>query len=615
MVLFTKREIQDNDGASYIYCKYYKFTTTTNASGDYMIFGVPTGSYELTVDADLSNIGLISQYPYDLIREGYNEKLFDSTSKFKDGKNLNNLAQIKNITTSVNVTPFWGDLDQCQVGITRTDLDLNVNIVPTAIFIGSLFGDDEKNSINKNCSPRENMGKMVDMTTTSGAIEMIRKRPDGSIERYDVDGGRVIDDNGTWAYQVPMNLDYYTTDEFGDLVPTDDPNTGLPTRARVRFRISMDSNGGEGRLRERAKYLVPNNPTSHFYDDYTFDETTKDYSFTDLYWNKIYTVANHIRRVQKAPLGTKKYIGIKDVDKSQYNPFPFNNVSDLALIGTPFFQYLCLFITFFSGLVWMLNKMVSQLINIVPIRYMLLKCQNDDYCIGCSPNQGYYDFSQTHPNINDNNNNLWSNCTTANLVNNLNIIDFHFYNDWINGTLYYFMFKHKTKRFGTGKDKFCDYDCGIIGVDNNEDGTPDNNCNNVNIAANCGILQLTQPINTGVIKKNTQDDEFYYAAVAKNGPRLFATKIVNLGSIFDCDWQGVPKFYQYLVDTTYNMPPVAPELYDSDDPDYPNQIEVSGWDSPGQPLNPSNSLIAKISCLGIQIGNQQCQNIKRLCVS
>jgi hypothetical protein len=65
----TKREVQDNNDLLYIYCKYYKFTTTTNASGDYMFFGVPNGTYQVHVDADMSDIGLLSQLPYDLISD------------------------------------------------------------------------------------------------------------------------------------------------------------------------------------------------------------------------------------------------------------------------------------------------------------------------------------------------------------------------------------------------------------------------------------------------------------------------------------------------------------------------------------------------------------------
>lgn len=53
-----------------VYDKYYKYTTTTNDSGDFMIFGVPTGEQTIFVDIDLSDIGEFSLSPKDLIDMG-----------------------------------------------------------------------------------------------------------------------------------------------------------------------------------------------------------------------------------------------------------------------------------------------------------------------------------------------------------------------------------------------------------------------------------------------------------------------------------------------------------------------------------------------------------------
>ena len=58
----SKRLVLDDNNVLEIFDKYYKFTTVTNASGDYMIFGVPTGSQTLHMDLDISDIGdLLSQ--------------------------------------------------------------------------------------------------------------------------------------------------------------------------------------------------------------------------------------------------------------------------------------------------------------------------------------------------------------------------------------------------------------------------------------------------------------------------------------------------------------------------------------------------------------------------
>jgi hypothetical protein len=87
---------------------------------------------------------------------------------------------------------------------------------------------------------------------------------------------------------------------------------------------------------------------------------------------------------------------------------------------------------------------------------------------------------------------------------------------------------------------------------------------------------------------------------------LFATKIICLGSATDCDWQGIPKIHEYLIETTYNRPPLT-ELRSED-----NVIIVeSGFNSTDNKL--SDSQICTINCIGISVGSQQCHNIRRLC--
>jgi hypothetical protein len=636
---FNKREVQDNDEALEIYCKYYKFTTTTNNSGDFMIFGVPTGPNQLHIDADLSNIGIISQAPYDLIRDGSNEKLFQSVSKFKESENLDTLTQLKTKSPiSVNVIPFWGDLEQCEIGITRTDVNLGVNIVPTSIFIGSIFSDNDKGGINKKCVPRGKMGEMDKLITGPGTIEMIRKLPDGSTERYDVEGGQVIDENGAWAYQIPMNLDYITTDEYGNIVPTDDPNRGIPTRARVRFRIGMFDSGGEGRLRARAKFLVPHNPANLTEVDWNFSEKTEDFSFDDMYWNKIYTVANHIPSYSRTSFSPNSYIAIKDIENGQNTPFPFNRVDLTNNPGLFLFAILCqifqifivivifvnLLVTFLNGIVQFLNA-IGEFFggdNLIPyVKYITLNCNGDKYCVGCCQSCPGFNVGEPEK-IQDATGQKWLNCVTINLALGLNLIKFNFLNDWINGTLYAMLFKIKRKKRGSGKEKFCEWGCSL---DNDGDGNNDNPCWSASYFDTCSSAPPqnqtisssigNSTISGGIIKKNEEEDEYYYAPIESNGQvKFLATKIINLGSVFDCDWQGLPKFYPYLIDTTYNPPNETPIYYDSTDPDYPSQLEESGYDNVNGP-----ALIAKVACgVGvitsfINVGDDQCNNIRRMC--
>jgi len=66
----TRLDSLTGNTAIEIYDKYYKFTSKTNESGDYMIMGVPQGQHTLVMDVDLSDIGEFSLTPQDLIRMG-----------------------------------------------------------------------------------------------------------------------------------------------------------------------------------------------------------------------------------------------------------------------------------------------------------------------------------------------------------------------------------------------------------------------------------------------------------------------------------------------------------------------------------------------------------------
>ena len=381
----TKREVQDNPLIGELHCKYYKFTTTTNDSGDFMFFGLPVGTHFMHVNADISDIGFLSQKPYDLISHGAKKQDFKSTTKFKGRKDSVNLTQLKTISPiSVTVPPFWGDTTQCQIGIARSDIDLNTDLKPSAIFMGSLISDNEKHALSRQCIPRKKLGKMDELVTGDGTIEMIRKRLDDTVETFNVEEGDLIDENGTWAYQIPMNRDYITTAEDGTLIPSGSSLEGIPTTAKVRFRIGMNESGDEGKLRTRAKFLVPHNP-DNWTDtqesgtagtpgyipfkkgvDFSFDNSTHDDHFAKLEWNTIYTIKNHITRVQaRGGVENRNFIGFKNVDDSKNrNPIPFNRLDNDI---NPLFSILCVIFKIIARLVGMLNKILIPIINTVLI--------------------------------------------------------------------------------------------------------------------------------------------------------------------------------------------------------------------------------------------------------
>lgn len=671
----SKREILDNDVMLHVYCKYYKFTTTTNHAGDFMIFGVPLGSYIVHVDADISDIGVASQRPYDMISQGTPEKFFDGPTKFKGGNNLNKLVQIKTLNAGVNIQPFWGDTENCQIGITRLDFDLNTTIRPSAIFMGSIYGDQDKQSINKNCRPRKKLGLLCEQITGPGSVNMIRKTIDGFVEEFSVDGGRVIDDDGTWAFQVPMNLDYMVTSEDGSLILSQDPNIGIPTRARVRFNIGMDETGGEGRIRTRARYLVPNNPIASGISDYTFGVDTDERSFKDLYWNKIYSVSNFISRFQKANIpnrvSTNAFTGMKDVDAcaGDKTPYPFNKVSTEL---NPIFSIICLIIKIVGFLVYIINLILVPIVNLIITALRIIisflnsvvnvinniigaisalfggdgisipSIPSPDYmgCLtigcpaeptnyyapGCSNGSNGFIFASNHidygPNVPSGNTALLSgldNCMAFEMAKALNLFKFDFYNDWINGTLFSFLLKYKKKK--KSREVFCEYECNgsgtftsIDGVDGNSNGVGDNKCNDNLLLDTCYAANTNNNqkegrdsgvIRDGLIKK--VGDEFFYAATTHdNSWNLFATDIICLGSVFDCDWQGIPHIQPLLIPTSYKIPPEEQEINDN------GQVETAGMVNLDAGSSSCGTFF-EINCVGLHVNDTQALNIRHIC--
>jgi hypothetical protein len=349
----TKEEVLDNDIVLEVFDKYYKYTTKTNFAGDFMIFGVPVGQQTLHMDLDMSDIGAVSVRPYELIGEGFPEKLFASKSEFKKSTNLDSLPQIKTGNKGIDVIPFWGDSETCEVGITRADFDSGLEIKPTALFFGSIFTDSGKMALNKGCNPKNDMGEEDNLRTGEGRIEMIRVSEIDtlnwvnnsdvipvSLEDFSIDGGELIDEDGVFAFPVPMNIGYVITDEFGNLIPSPDTSIGVATKGMYRFKMNFTQPADNPKFRT-AHMLFPsfgrdfggtlgavNGTTPGGTEDQRFTNDISAYSdikkdFQLFEWKQLYTIAHYIKKYKKG--GNRfSHIGIKNTDvSSETNLFPF----------------------------------------------------------------------------------------------------------------------------------------------------------------------------------------------------------------------------------------------------------------------------------------------------
>ena len=274
----TRQDVITRQEVLEIYEKYYKYTVKTNESGDFMIVGVPLGIQKVVLDMDLSNMGCFSLRPQDLIRMGRGTQDQFNGTQFKSSSDLASLPQIVNQIKDVDVASFWGQEDLCNIGITRVDFDLRdlgIEIEPTAVFMGSIFSTPDNQMLKKNCKPKTEQGDLCGLVTGPGEVLAIRQtidvdsNGDPVLEQYFLpNGGKVIDGDGTFVTEVPMNLDYVYTNEFGEEVISNDPTLGIPTKSKYRFKVKYQSeqngppiidsvfNPVKGEI-IRANFLVP----------------------------------------------------------------------------------------------------------------------------------------------------------------------------------------------------------------------------------------------------------------------------------------------------------------------------------------------------------------------
>lgn len=553
----TKEEVLNNDIMIEIFDKYYKYTTKTNDAGDYMIFGVPTGQQTVHMDVDLSDAGPFSVRPYDFIDNGYPEKLFKSRTEFKDSDNLDTLPQIKSGNKGVDVIPFWGDEETCQVGITRVDFDTNFKFEPVSVLMGSIYTDSGKQSLNKRCNPKNKMGSHEELRTGPGLLDVIRvgeytydsvsnptKVVPVTLEEYVLpQGPQPIDDNGAFVVTVPMNLDHVITDEFGNLVPSFDPEKGVATKGMYRFKMRF-SEPPSAPKRRTAQLIFPTlnrytgggsidtlglerysaTENARWSDDIGVwlnnsgtgikDSFYKDYHTFE--FNQIYSISQYVTKYKKG--GNRwSFLGLKDVDDSNFNFFPFTTAMKgfsfvyiilklvvklqaalmklLIFLSNLTFQ-ICFRIKF-SVLGVTVNLVSLKKPKVTPFGFLkgvgaptTLECESDttfpktindwkctgfnsgDVCNGC-PNVCFR-FIVVTPGLTDTCGSItsgivldsctkycleyalvdaWLCCALYDLAVDLNVIRYTFHDAWLTGAAYLPQFKYKSKTKGNGVQK------------------------------------------------------------------------------------------------------------------------------------------------------------------
>lgn len=691
----NKRLVLDDNTVLEIFDKYYKYTTVTNNAGDYMLYGVPTGSTMLHVDLDLSDIGVLSQKPRDFMYKGYTETQFDSSEQFKESTNLGNLSQIISQDQGVYTYPFISEEGAEDAAITRADIQIQYKFEPTCVFFGSVVTDTAGNNIRHNCTPSRHIGENSRLVTGNGTIEMIRKTLDGLTEEYQIQGNQLIDGDGVWCYQIPMNLDYVGTDEYGNICATDNPNKGIPTRTRVRFRMSVSETENDAVSRHRAKFLVPNNPkmmsgesepmidelhARSFDKHYNFGTSTQDEDYRDLYWNKVYSIKSYIPRVQTVGrVKTYNYTGLKTANNhGDNNPIPFNR----CRFRLPFaYMLLCVIVKIVIWIICFINQFILGVLydlfanrmcfwvfkKICPFKFLAKYFTCIAFGAGLTDsddsNEAFYPCCENEDQLknsdcpegmdgckkNNSTKDLFDIVEQA-LAAEYDVVHLDFYNDWINGVLYFPQWHWKKRKkksyfFGLFRrraiNSYCECDkewsrlrtmdlCTLdYGGARNDNGSK--------------WYQKKRYDYTfwGLIKNIINKDGlnlYYYAPgiirqenVHTEGQklftRLFATDIILLGTFNSCDLEGVPQPFNNLPSTTANIPDIVRVLKQINDDENDTStegtteekgeyIEVNGMDWLHDPKKQdpkySQGLLFGLDCTEVYTLPKTCVNLKRL---
>jgi hypothetical protein len=405
----SRKDVLIDQTAIELYDKYYKYTVQTNESGDYLIYGVPVGTQTLVMNVDLSDIGPFSLGPQDLVRMGLATEDQVDGNKFTSSTNLYELPQIVVLNKTIEVAPFWGEQDICQIGITRTDFDLtseaNITIKPTAIFLGSLISTSNTAALKQNCKARKETGDLCQMITGPGEMIAITQTifHDNNglpvLERAKLpNGGKLIDGDGTWMYDLDMNYDYVTTNEFGEQVISVDPKVGIPTKAKYRFKIKWQQSKSISEDYKRAYFLVPNvkekgwnygngidpldgsaGPSNYAdaINSYAFDLDWSGYTsgplnltnpellsyincedrFYQFDYNKVYTVSGLIDNFKKQN-AKERFLAIKRIDDDtcddSVNKFPANDG------------------VFHTSLLWIILNILISLLGFLMLPFLIM---------------------------------------------------------------------------------------------------------------------------------------------------------------------------------------------------------------------------------------------------
>ena len=288
-----KEEILVNETLVYVYDKYYKYTTITNESGDYILTVPANRNYTVNMSCDITDIGRFSTTPAILKLRGLSSNFFTPDGlKINVDLPLESLPNIDIQNKPITVKPLWSqNTDNTNVGINRLDFELIIGdkIEPFVTVIGNQFSQNgnhywyyhDSNNFTQYPNGHANNTNDIQLEFKEGhrlAIEVYTIK--NTVTEYyanELNNGDSLYDNiyndynidndisllvkdkdyieyqsvdgsaggaGNFILQLRCNRNKVITDEIGNLISVDDDNVkGIFTSFRGYFYMT-DTVGG-----------------------------------------------------------------------------------------------------------------------------------------------------------------------------------------------------------------------------------------------------------------------------------------------------------------------------------------------------------------------------------
>ena len=330
----TKEEFITNSTLLEVYEKYYKYTTVTNQSGDYMIFGAPVGIQTIHMSVDITDVGKYSMTPSTMVTNlGFSPNLFsNNTTRIKPSNDLDDLPNIETQEISVDIIPFCGDEETFDIGITRQDFRIRAELLGSFTVFGSTFTDGENSAYGTDFQGNRNINELyrmrddadINASISSKRIGIVNERiyyyplkfTDEQIENEDVDPSdllildkseySIFKRNGDFVFIIPCNRRRVITNESGEeeVIPSDS-DSGAFTEFKGFITFEYENNQAPMNFSDdiglntaltpfRHRYKVPQ--SAHRNKSFTDDDDSADTKTWKLQHytfgiNNIYSVA------------------------------------------------------------------------------------------------------------------------------------------------------------------------------------------------------------------------------------------------------------------------------------------------------------------------------------